>query len=214
MRRVLLALVIVAALWSPADRTLAAGEEYYQDHPAPESVEEIENPLQEGFEEEVRRPLSDAVRRFLTKLPYVREDAALELSLRSYYLYGKLRSNRRREAWAYGGSLKYDTGWIGERVALGVGIDASQPIHAPSDRDGTLLLRPGQRQYAVFGQSYLKLRLGEHQLALYRQRMNLPYLNRQDNRMTPNSFESYLLSGSFGTSGRLRYVAGYVSRIK
>jgi hypothetical protein len=50
---------------------------------------------------------------------------------------------------------------MGKRFSLGGQLQLPQPIHAPSDRDGTLLLRSRQRQYAVLGQSYVKLELAE-----------------------------------------------------
>jgi hypothetical protein len=71
---------------------------------------------------------------------------------------------------------------------------------------------------ALEGQTYAKLRLGESQMAtLYRQFYQLPYVNRNYNRMTPNTFEGYSLQGGFGgepDSPRFVYVAGYISKIK
>jgi hypothetical protein len=71
---------------------------------------------------------------------------------------------------------------------------------------------------ALEGQTYAKLRLGESQMAtLYRQFYQLPYGNRNYNRMRPNTFEGYSLQGGFGgepDSPRFVYIAGYISKIK
>jgi hypothetical protein len=201
-----------------AGRASASGESHHEDAPAPDSVEDYQEPMEEHFvEPPVRRPLVEALERTLRRIPYLPEQSRLELKLRTYYLYGKQKSNSRREAWAYGGSVLYETGWLAERLALGAEFFTSQPIHAPSDRAGTVLLRPVQRPYSVVGQAYAKLRLRpSHELRLYRQMYDTPYTNKQDSRMTPNTFEGYSLQGEFsGTDGAsLRYLAGYVSRIK
>jgi hypothetical protein len=46
---------------------------------------------------------------------------------------------------------------------------------------------------------------------------NTPFINRNDNRMTPNTFEGYTLTGSYGGEDGapgVRYGAGYIDRIK
>jgi hypothetical protein len=148
---------------APAAR--AQGEAHYEDNPAAESVEDLENPLEEDFKRERLDALSEKLREALTRSPLVPDGSHLGIDFRSYYLYGKLKDNTRREAWVYGGSILYATGWVrgwmGKRFSLGGQLQLPQPIHAPSDRDGTLLLRSRQRQYAVLGQSYVKLELAE-----------------------------------------------------
>jgi hypothetical protein len=212
-----LALALIVAL-GLAGRASAAGESRTEDKPAPDSVDEYEDPIDKQFvQPPVRRPLVDALERLIRRIPYLPEQSRLELKLRTYYLYGKQKDNSRREAWAYGGSVLYETGWLAERLSFGAEFFTSQPIHAPSDRAGTLLLRPVQRPYSVFGQAYAKVRLRpSHELRLYRQVYDTPYLNKRDNRMTPNTFEGYSLQGEFGGADgpSLRYLAGYVSKIK
>jgi hypothetical protein len=46
---------------------------------------------------------------------------------------------------------------------------------------------------------------------LYRQYVDLPYVNKQDNRMTPNTFEGYIL---YHRTSRFRYGFGYIDKIK
>ena len=57
------------------------------------------------------------------------------------------------------------------------------------------LLREGQEGYTVAGQGYLEMRYGDgHTLKLFRQIVDLPYVNRAFTRMTPNTFESITLA--------------------
>ena len=204
-----------------APTAFGQGEAQHEDEPAAESVEDLEHPIEEDFKRERLIPLSARLRELVTRSRYIPDESRLETGFRSYLLYGKLRDDSRREAWAYGGSILYETGWLpgwrSKPFALGAQLHFSLPIHAPSDRDGTLLLRSRQRHYAVFGQSHAKLELAEeHELTVYRQLLDLPYVNKQDSRMSPNTFEAYLLRGGTGTEEHrtLRYVAGYISRIK
>ena len=52
---------------------------------------------------------------------------------------------------------------------------------------------------------------------IYRQQINTPYLNRNDSRMTPNTFEGYsfaVASGGKDGAPKFTYGAGYVDKIK
>ena len=153
-----LLLVLTALLVSSQAR--AQGESHYEDDIAPETVEELEITSPQFEEEKKQAARFPATHRWLRSKIYVTEDSLLELRLRSYYLYRKSLDNSRREAWTYGGSVRYKTGWIQDRFNIDLELFVSQPIHAPSDRDGTLLLRPLQRQYAVLGRSGLQIPAG------------------------------------------------------
>ena len=56
-----------------------------------------------------------------------------------------------------------------------------------------------------------KLRYRDLVLTGYRQPLDLPYLNRQDSRMTPNTFEAAKLTKE---TGPLRFVGGYAWKFK
>lgn len=80
--------------------------------------------------------------------------------------------------------------------------------------NGTLLLYPGENGphgYTVLGQAYGQLKVWEQQFSAYRQLINQPEVNPQDNRMTPNTFEAYLVSGGLGD---FSYLVGYVDKMK
>jgi hypothetical protein len=56
------------------------------------------------------------------------------------------------------------------------------------------LLKRGQNGFTVLGKANVELQFREDISAkLYRQSFNLPYLNRNDSRMVPNTFEAYTL---------------------
>lgn len=87
----------------------------------------------------------------------------------------------------------------------------SQPVYAPDDRGGTLLLAPVQEGYSAMGIANAKLRYDEYVLTAGRQYLDLPYVNRADSRMTPNTFESVTLAK---TEGKLQVSTGYTWKIK
>jgi hypothetical protein len=139
------------------------------------------------------------------------DDATLTLHLRTYLLDRTDTSSSDPAAWAGGGWLGYESDWIGGFLKLGAVGYTSLPIWAPEDRDGSLLLEPGQEGYAVLGQAYFALRYREQVATFYRQLVNQPEVNPQDNRMTPNTFEAVSLQGDLGV---VSYYAGYLFNMK
>lgn len=101
-------------------------------------------------------------------------------------------------------------------MRLGAAGYTSQPLHAPDDRDGPRLLADGQERYAVLGQAYAEVRLVEGLVAnVFRKEYSTPFLNRNDGRMTPNTFEAYTLVGEASVAGgALRSGGGWVTKIK
>jgi hypothetical protein len=146
--------------------------------------------------------------------PFFR-DTALTLKLRTFYYNRDTHkvnaADSINEAWALGGSLAYQSGWYKDFLSIGAEVFTSQKLYGPRDRDGTLLLRPGQQEYTVVGRAYAHLQYKEYQAMLYRQYFDLPYINKQDSRMTPNTFEGYRL---YRQTSQFRYVVGYIDTIK
>ena len=111
-----------------------------------------------------------------------------------------------------GGSLYYHSGWLKESFAAELEGFTSQPIVAPDNRFGTLLLKePDQNGYTILGVANGKLRYRDFVLTGFRQKLHLPYLNQQDSRMTPNTFEAAKFSKE---EGPLRFAAGYAWKFK
>ena len=69
---------------------------------------------------------------------------------------------------------------------------------------------PSQQGYSVVGLANAKLRYEGIELAGYRQHLDLPYLNRRDNRMTPQAFEAITLARA---EGSLLFSTGWAWKI-
>ena len=139
------------------------------------------------------------------------DEATLTLHFRSYLFE---RSNNRRvnpAAWAAGGWAGYQTGWIADILQFGVVAYTTQPLWAPDDRRGSLLLQPNQDGFSVVGQAYAALRYADQVLTLGRQMVDQPEINAHDNRMVPITFEGASLGGELGM---LSYYAAYLTATK
>jgi hypothetical protein len=141
------------------------------------------------------------------------DDATVLLQPRTYYLDKHRPGSADSEAWAAGGALQYRSGTFRDRLRLGATAYTSRKLYGPADKGGTLLLKPVQNSFSVLGEVYAEATLTPAtDLRLYRQSLNLPYVNRQDNRMVPNSFEAYSLLDS--RSPRLNYIVSQITRMK
>jgi hypothetical protein len=188
-----------------------ADEASVEDRPVSEAYERphwLERAFDERFRKKTIFPrLKDA----LTSQPPFLRDTELLAHVRTYYLLRQSAGDPDNEAWAAGGWVRYRSGWLANTLQIGSTAYASWPLYAPADRDGTLLLAPGQESYAVLGEAYITLRYGEHRVTGYRQEVDTPYVNRQDNRMTPNTFEGVTI---LGKTPWFKYGAGYLMDMK
>jgi hypothetical protein len=145
-------------------------------------------------------------------LPPFLRDTELKLHWRSYYFNRKNPEGTENEAWTFGGWLSYKSGWLFDVFGIGGTFYGSTPLSAPHDKDGTLLLEPGQEGYSVIGEAYAALRYRDNILVKgYRQVVDQPYINTIDNRMTPNTFEGITASGKVDV---VQYFTGYLWKIK
>jgi outer membrane porin, OprD family len=153
------------------------------------------------------------VREALKDLPPFLRDTDLKLHFRSYYFDRKNpEGGPQNEAWAFGGWASYKSGWLLDVFGIGATFFSSARLVAPNDKDGSLLLGPGQKGYSVFGEAYASVRYRDYMVVQgYRQLVNQAYINAIDNRMTPNTFEGITASGKVGV---VQYFAGYLSKIK
>jgi hypothetical protein len=200
----------------------ASAQEYIRDEqPAPKSVEQLAGPIVVAFPEAepTRKPLIPQLKQALEIFPAFVSDTQLDVNFRTYYFLRDLDDDRaaalgipeKSEAWAGGGSIAAQSGWLWNRVAVGGEIFTSLPFHAPDSRSGTGLLKPIQDPIFAVGQAYLRLRHRSQVVTLYRQRYDLPYINSNDSRMIPNTFEGYSIDGRWPYG---RFVAGYIREIK
>ena len=136
-------------------------------------------------------------------------------SLQPRLYYRSLETNSGvQQAFAAGGSLSFITGWWRETLQLGATAYTTQPVFAPSGAGNTGLLRPNGDGLSVLGQAWAKLRIGSAIATLFRQALELPFINGNDSRMIPNTFEAYQLEAEPWKEFRLNfgYVAGMKSR--
>ncbi len=140
------------------------------------------------------------------------DDAVYELRPRTYYRYADLDNGRKVEALTTGGNLSFTTGYYKNLAAVSLSAYTSQKLYGPDSRDGTGLLQPEQESYSVLGEAYLDLKAGSLDVTLGLQLLDLPYLNTNDVRMTPNSFEAYsVLYNGFESA---QFGFGYVNQIR
>lgn len=139
------------------------------------------------------------------------KDSVTTLHLRSYWMNRHRPGAVQNAAWAAGGWLGYQSGWLGDTLSFGLVGYTSQRIWGPADTGGSLLLTSTQQGYSVLGQAYVSLKLFEQTLTGGRFEVNQPEVNLQDNRMTPNTFEGGNLSGALGG---VNYFGGYLTAQK
>jgi len=195
-------------------------QEYIRDQePPPESVDQVTSPIEMTFQEKPAVPrFFPWMKEQLKDTPDFFRDTKLNLNIRTYYLYRDKYDEGALEAWALGGALAYQSGWLLNRFSVGSVLYTSQRLFGPEDRDGTLLLRPEQQGYTVVGQLYGRVKLFEDNfLNIYRYEYNTPFINKNDNRMTPNTFEGYTFQGAYGGKDGapgFGYGGGYITKIK
>ncbi len=203
----LLKAVTGAVLLLAAARPAWATPEYIQSgQTAPGSVDQSLESTEHAF----RLPVP---MRVFSRLGEVFRESMLDVQLRNYYFQRVRDGQPNSQAWAQGGELAYATPWWKSRLRLGASLYTSQRLYGPADKDGTLLLKPVQQGFSVLGQAYLETRpYGQSSLRVYRQTFELPYLNRDDSRMVPNTFESVSLFEAAGE--HLAYALAHTWRMK
>jgi hypothetical protein len=139
------------------------------------------------------------------------DDATLALHFRSYLFDLSDNGDNNPAAWAAGGWIDYQTGWIGDILQLGAVAYTSQPLWAPESRPGSLLLLPNQDGFTTLAQAYAAFRYEGQLLTIGRQIVDQPEVNKHDNRMVPITFEGGSLGGDLGS---LSYYAAFLTATK
>jgi hypothetical protein len=149
--------------------------------------------------------------------PFI-HDSKFSAQLRTFYFNRDKYDPSRSEAWAIGGWIGVTSGYLADVLRIGAVGYTSQPLYAPDDRDGTLLLKPGQDGYTVLGQIYGEIKFTDRIFGAFgRKEYDTPYINKNDVRMTPNTFEGVTVYGKAGGADgapEWRFGGGYISKIK
>jgi len=130
---------------------------------------------------------------------------------RMFYKNTDTLSGGEQEAWALGGFAGLRSPWFGDLFQFGVVGYASQKLYGPAGKGGTLILQSDQSSIYVLGEAWGALRVAGQTIAGYRQLIDRPFINPQDTREIPNTFEAYTLTGA---SGPLSYTGGYMTKMK
>ena len=146
------------------------------------------------------------------------QDTQFRFNIRTYYFDREKFDGSESQAFTIGGWVGLKTGYFLDHISFGVTGYTSQKLVGDEDKDGTSLLKPGQESYTVLGEAYADLRIIKD-LNLYvgRKEFDTPFINGDNTRMTPNTFEAIALQGkvSLGANGAvLKFGAGYFDRIK
>ena len=212
---ILILLTILISLFD-IDRVMAARPNYIaNESPAADSIRDKRSPLEELQPKKAIQPppFFPELKQKMGTLPPFWRDTNLNLHIRSYYFVSEIAEIKKNEAWALGGWLEYESGWWKDLLKVGGVGYTSQKLYGPEDRDGTLLLKPGQEGFSVLGQAYLRARIAEGiNLRLYRQSLELPYINKDDSRMVPNTFEAYTLDGK--SIHNIDFIVSHVTKMK
>ncbi len=200
----------VAAQTAPATAPPTADDEYVESEPS--STEQGQTPLDQAFGPRDRATWIRETRRKAW------QDTKWDVQARTFYLDRDKYDDSQSTAWALGGSVGLKTGYFRDRFALAATGYTSQRLYGPDDKDGTLLLAPGQEGYTVLGEAYGEVLLNDDtRLKLGRFGIDSPYINRNDARMTPNTFQALALQGLYGGENgapEWRVGAGYFDKIK
>ena len=199
--------------------TLSVGNAWAQTLPAlPDPADDLQS------NEEGQTPMADGGLADESRRERIREqrrqgfrETEFDVQFRTYMLDRDKYDGTRSYAWAIGGSAGFKTGYFRDRFALGATGYTSQPLDAPKDTDGTKLLKPGQEGYTVLGEAYVQARVADGvTLDIGRKSYNTPYINRLDNRMTPQTFEAAALQGASGDkkTGEWTWGIAYFDKVK
>jgi hypothetical protein len=204
------ATLALLAVLSGADPVLGQPPAAVSDDRATTSVEQGQTPLTDSFE--TAREWRIEKRRQALK------DTQFRFNIRSFYFDRDKFDDSDSQAFTIGGWAGVKTGYFLDHISFGVTGYTSLKLSGDKNKDGTLLLKPGQDSYAVLGEAYVDIRIVDD-LNLYvgRKEFDSPFINRNDTRMTPNTFEAIVLQGKakFGENGgTLKYGAGYFDKIK
>ncbi len=85
--------------------------------------------------------------------PFIR-GTTLDWHIRTYYLGRDNFNDSKAQAWAGGGWLAYKSGLLANTFHIGATFYTSQPIFAPADEGGTLLLTNDQEALNALGEVY------------------------------------------------------------
>jgi hypothetical protein len=204
-----LVLIVVALATT---RAVFGAEYQVAENLPPESAETAPLSL-EGYHEVLKKgPGRRILRERLAKAQPFWRDALLDFGLRIYDFRRDNGIETIADSLAVGTELTFSSGIWRERLSTAITWHTSSGIGTAKGSGSSGLLGEGESDLSVISSAYLQYDFGEVlSTRLYRQQFNMPYINRQDIRMIPNTFEGYVLRYP---GKRLEWLAGHVTKMK
>ena len=113
------------------------------------------------------------------------------LRLRSFFIDQDLDQGPVQRTLAVGGWFSYRTAEF-HGLRAGFSLATAQPfIYDDPAEGGAGALPSDQSGLVVFSHAYLTAALGKTELSLFRQTLNTPFLDQEDDRLIPTSYEAY-----------------------
>lgn len=113
------------------------------------------------------------------------------LRLRSFFIDQDFDNGALARTLAVGGWISYRTADF-HGLGAGVTLATAQPfIYDDTAEGGAGALPPDQSGITVFSEAYLTATLGKTQFSLFRQVLDTPFLDHEDDRLIPTTYEAY-----------------------
>lgn len=196
------------------------------DYPIPATAGQSYSPIREGFttpidaRADLKGPTHYADERAAAlkmarqgEAPFFR-DTEIKLNSRSYWFAEDTFGLAKPEALTSGGWISYRSGYLGDTLKLSGTLYTSQPLDAPADAGDTLNLTLDGDQITTLGQANVGVRLLGQEITAGRELVRTPYINPNDSRMIPLTFEGVVLLPAAGKDPHLDYIASYLWRYK
>jgi len=177
------------------------------------SVGEMSGAFKEAFVFDAGRGHRiDSMTDALDDLPPFFGETRLGLRSRTYAFQNESAGALGAHTFTTGGSFSLVTGWIANKVQLGATVFTTQKLDA-DDEDSLLdQLATGEEGITILGEAYAHLLVHDDLHGIIgRKMLDFPFLDKDDSRMIPNTFETYAL---FQKIKKVNLTLGYVRTMK
>lgn len=113
-----------------------------------------------------------------------------QIRLSHVHSYPETTGSNITQDSAVGGQLKYETASL-FGVSFAAAFYTSNSLSRPSDKDFDNTLTSNNKSYNILAESYVNYSYEGLNLRLGRQQLDTPYVDSDDWRMTPHTFEAY-----------------------
>jgi hypothetical protein len=194
---------------------LWAAEYIRQESPQPANAKDLEVSIQHAFADKNLSEgfLMSDFKDYLEDKPEFWRDAKVRFDLRNYLFERRNSSNNKPEAFVIGGKLSFESGWWND---LGVKAAFYNSTELDADGPDTGLLESGHDNINVLGEANVRYRITNgllegSEVALFRQTLDLPFINKHDIRQIPATHEAYTVTR---VDSDFDYIVGHITEFK